>query len=422
MDRNHIVRLVAVCVTTCINVVPIRAQQPLPLDVPEAASLRAQLLTNPRIVAADFRVRAAEARVSSARALRAPASLFFDAEEIATSDPGQANLSGGLEYEFTPARERRAETSIASAELAAAVATRDGLRLRLESELVRSFLEAAVHQRIAERLAQEDSLLQRSEATLNARFSVGQARYVDVIRLRTERLRVQADLLDANTEISRALLEMQSLIGSKVSPTALRAATLQLPDTRVAIDSVIAHSPAHRLALAEQERARASLLTAAARGTTRFTAQLGVQRFSEEGVSTIGPTFGGSISLPFANRRMVQSAIEAARFDTTAAAAQSTARSTVLRSEIGAALAQIDAIASRISSVDKQLIDAAREEREAALSAYANGELSLAEFLDFERSLSRAEIQLLVSYDTAIEAWHRANQSLAGIGLDGDTQ
>ena len=76
----------------------------------------------------------------------------------------------------------------------------------------------------------------------------------------------------------------------------------------------------------------------------------------------------------------------------------------------------------RISGVDQQLINAAREEREAALSAYANGELSLVELLDFERSLSRAEIQLLQSYDTAIEAWHRANQSLAGIGLEGDNQ
>jgi cobalt-zinc-cadmium efflux system outer membrane protein len=422
MDRILIVRLVAIWAITCINAVPIRAQQPLPLDVPEVATVRAQLLTNPRIVAADLRVRAAEARVSSARALRAPASLYFDAEEIATSDPGQANISAGLEYEFTPARERRAETSIASAELAAAIATRDGLRLRLESELVRSFLEGVVHQRIATRLAQEDSLLQRAEATLNARFSVGQARYVDVIRLRTERLRVQADLLDATTEISRALLAMQSLIGRNVSPSELSAVTLHLPDTRVVIDTTIVRSPAFRLAVAEQERARASLLTAAARGTTRFAAQLGVQRFLEEGNSTIGPTFGGSISLPFTNRRMVRSAVEAARLDTAAVALQSSSLARVLRSEIGAALAQIDAIARRISGVDQQLINAAREEREAALSAYANGELSLVELLDFERSLSRAEIQLLQSYDTAIDAWHRASQSLAGGGLDGDTQ
>jgi outer membrane protein TolC len=65
--------------------------------------------------------------------------------------------------------------------------------------------------------------------------------------------------------------------------------------------------------------------------------------------------------------------------------------------------------------VDRQLIAAAREERQAALLSYANGELTLAELLDFERSLSRSEVQLLESYDRAIDAWDEANQLLAGV-------
>ena len=58
----------------------------------------------------------------------------------------------------------------------------------------------------------------------------------------------------------------------------------------------------------------------------------------------------------------------------------------------------------RYQGVDARLLNAARDEREAALVAYATNDLSLFELLDFERELARAEIQRLRSYVDMTEA------------------
>jgi outer membrane protein TolC len=414
------VRTFALCAAACSWALPARAQQTIPLDIPEAAALRAALRENPRLLSAELRARGAEARIRSARSLRRPATLFLDAEEIAADEPGTANVTVGVEHEFTPSAERRGEVALAEAELVAVAAARDGVRLFLESRLSRSFLEAVVQRRIVSRLAEEDTLLQQAEATLNSRFSVGEARYLDVIRLRTERLRVQADLLDANTQLSRAVFELRALSGRDAAAFDFERVTLRLPQRPADVDSVLIRSPVVRMAAAEQARARAALQAATARSAARFTGQIGLQRFGRDaGGSTLGPALGGSVSLPFTNRTSVRSGVEAARLDTDAATSQARATLAVLRADIAAALEQIEATARRIAGVDQQLIAAAREERQAALVAYANGALSLVELLDFERSLSRAEIQLLQSYDAAIEAWDRANQLLAGVGATG---
>lgn len=414
MQTTTYVRVFAFTAIACLLTVPLNAQQPIPLELPEAARYREALSRHPLLTSADARVRAAEARVGSARALRPPAALFMDAEELALGDPGGANLTAGLERDFIPGAERRALAALAEADYASVVAERDGLKLYLESRINRAFLEAAVHHRIAERLAEEDTLLHRAEATLNARFAVGQARYVDVIRLRTERLRVQADVLDARAQLASALLELAALSGGIEAPI-LRALPLPMPRMPTNIDSLMQQSPALRIAAVEQQRARATLLSTSGSAARRVTARLGVQRFAGEGGgSTIGPVLGAAVSLPSTNRRSVQLAMEAASQDTLAAVARVRAVQNTLLTEINTALQRISAVAERIAGVDQQLINAAREEREAALSAYANGELTLMELLDFERSLSRSEIQLLQSYDAAITAYDRVNQLLAG--------
>lgn len=423
MNRNFIARSLLPCMAVCYCALSARAQQPIPLDVPETAALQAQVVRHPELVTAELRVRAAEARVRSARTLRAPASLFFEAEELALDHIGSANIVAGLEHEFTRRPQRAGQVAVAAAEAATAAAALEGVRLRLASRLTRAFLEAVVYERIARRLAQEDTLLERAEAALNARFAVGQARYVDVIRLRTERLRVQADVIDAQTEVSRAQLQLRALAGRAVSATQMTAVTLRLPGVPSNVDSLIAASPALKIAAADQERAGAALRLAVAERTRRVTGNVGVQRFTHEAGSAIGPAIGFSFTLPSTNRATVQAAVAAAQIDTAAGAAHTRATAALLRAEITAALRQIDVTARRIAGVDQQLINAAREEREAALTAYTTGELTLVELLDFERSLSRAEVQLLQSYDAAIEAWDRANHLLAGAGTrDGENQ
>ncbi|HCT57123.1 MAG TPA: hypothetical protein DGD08_07905, partial [Gemmatimonas aurantiaca] len=59
----------------------------------------------------------------------------------------------------------------------------------------------------------------------------------------------------------------------------------------------------------------------------------------------------------------------------------------------------------RLDAFDAALLRGARDERESALAAYRTGSLSLLELLDFERALSRAEIERIRALVDAADAW-----------------
>lgn len=87
--------------------------------------------------------------------------------------------------------------------------TEQGLAARVEALLVEAMSGAAV----GRWLAAEDSLLSAAEEALRARFAVGGAPYVDVLRLRSERLRVQGDRARAATEARAACRALFALAG-----------------------------------------------------------------------------------------------------------------------------------------------------------------------------------------------------------------
>ena len=404
---------------------PAHAQYKSILEAEQLEVLLPLLRQHPALSAAETSLRAQQSRLRAARTVGRPSSLFINAEEVATDALERSNMTLGIDHEFTPAAERRAEVALSQADIRLAEARLNGIQLSLASSLDRVVLATVVNRQITRRLAAEDSLLERAGATLNARFSVGDARYVDVIRLRTERLRVQADLLEAESRIARATAELRGLVSQDVSIPKVEAIAVRLPEISPNIDSLVQNSPAARVAAANELRTRALIDVARARGAHTWRGSLGVQRFpSEDGSSRIGPAIGASVTLPIFNRRAQQLAVDAAALDSAAARLSSQAATTSLISTMRSAYAQIDATKRSISAVNQQLILAAREERESALIAYANRELTLVELLDFERSLSRSEIALLEAYLTAVVVWDELNQVLAGASAlaPGDTQ
>ena len=88
----------------------------------------------------------------------------------------------------------------------------------LDAAVLRSLTRPAGWSAISRRLAAEDSLLVGAEAALTARFSVGEARYVDVLRLRTERLRVQSEQAEALAEARAARVALRGLLGPDRGP------------------------------------------------------------------------------------------------------------------------------------------------------------------------------------------------------------
>jgi cobalt-zinc-cadmium efflux system outer membrane protein len=238
---------------------------------------------------------------------------------------------------------------------------------------------------------------------------------VDVIRLRTERLRVQSDLAGAVTEVGshrRALVALAHVdLSATVEALLDSAIAIELTDpfrrplaAAPDLDSLVAASAPALLATVEVDRAAAARRLAGAERRPLVGASLGVRRFATEaGGFDVGPSITLSFALPF-TAPAAGGQVEAAARDLDAAHAMRQAEVARARAELGAARDRYETARRRLAVYDAAALQGARDEREAALAAYRSGGLSLLELLDFERALSRAEITRLQTLTEAADA------------------
>jgi cobalt-zinc-cadmium efflux system outer membrane protein len=388
-----------------------QAQQTSPIDSAAVAALHDAIQrVNPELAARRAALAAAEARLR-ASGFAAPVVLSAEIEEVPSgldvTNAGSSRLE--LSREFLAGGVRGARRAIAAADVERARVVLDVTERRLRARTDQFLTRAVAAAAIAQRLGAEDSLLTGAEEGLRVRFAVGDASYVSVLRLRTERLRVQTDRAAAQTEARigrRALLALLTPADTaEPVPTALvdsaiaRLLTAPLgtplppvPD----VDSLVALSGAVRLARIDLTRSEAGRRLVRAEQRPQIAAVLGAQRFgTEDGRYTVGPTVGLSISLPFTARRANQTSLIVAEREMDVAHAQQRAAVVATRAELAAAQDRYEAVRERLALYDAALLRGAREERETALAAYRSAELSLLELLDFERALARAEIAQL---------------------------
>ncbi|MEX2608679.1 MAG: TolC family protein [Gemmatimonadota bacterium] len=371
--------------------------------------------SSPELQALRAELESARARAAAA-GYAGPVVLSGEIEDVPNGyDIGGAAIRVELGREFLTGGRSTAARALAAADVAAAEASLQAAGRRLEARVVQELTRLWTAKGTARRLAGEDSLLFSAEGSLRARFSVGEARYVDVLRLRTERLRIQTDRADAVADARVAREALLGLGGPDVAP--LIASTLDsltatsarweepLPPVP-SLDSLLALSGDVRMAEATVQRARATLDVVRAEQRPRLAASVGAQRtVGESGNSRFGPVLGASVSLPFTRRHANESAELAAERQLEAARAARAAVVATVRASLAGSLVRYEAARERLAEFDATLLRGAREERESALAAYRTGNLSLIELLDFERALARAEIERLRARAQAAEAF-----------------
>lgn len=389
-----------------VSAAPGSAQRTLPIDSNLADPLLdAVLRSNPGLIAQRHALSAAEARLRAA-GFAPPAVLSGEIEDV----PGGTDLSGAgfrveVGKEFLTGGRSASARALAAAEVRSAEAALHAAELRVWSATARALTRALGWSAIEIRLASEDSLLIGAEESLRGRFSVGEARYTDVLRLRTERVRVQTDRAEAVAEARIGVATLEGLLGEErqaVTPAirSLSGSTTpsahlmeELPDPPD-LDSLIDRSGRVRLAAAGLDWARAQRTAVGASQRPRIAGAVGAQRVeAADGGFAIGPTLGLSVSLPFTARRAYRAEAEAADRALVAAQAELAAARAAVRADLVTARTRYQAARERLSVFDRALLEGVREERESALAAYRTGEISLIELLDFERALTRAEIE-----------------------------
>lgn len=375
--------------------------------------------TNPELDARRAVIAAAEARVSAAGAV-GPVVLSADLEEVPDGfdvteagsfrlDLSRAVLGGGRRA----ASRALAGQAVARTRLEFALVER-GLLARAEGLLAHYLGYLAV----AERLSAQDSLLTGAEDAVTTRFAVGESRYVDVLRLRAERLRTRAEIAQARSEALRGRRGLIGLAGpidttgqrltasldrlAELAPALMEAVVFPPAPS---IDSLVAVSAPVQLAKVAVQEAEAGLRLTAAEHRARLNASIGVQRFGgEDGRHRIGPTLGASVTLPFTARRAGRATRLAAEQNILAAQAEQRAAFLRVRASLGAARDRYDVAVANAALFEAALMRGAREERENALASYRMGTLSLLELLDFERALTQAEVSQHRSRIAAAEA------------------
>ncbi|MDQ3387988.1 MAG: TolC family protein [Gemmatimonadota bacterium] len=396
---------------------PASAQEIIPIDSTLAGPLlEAVLGSNPALVAQRSAVAMARSRFRAA-GFASPAVLSGEIEDVpGGTDFGGAGFRIEVGKEFLTGGRSAAARALAAADVQAAEAALYAAELRTRAATARALAQTIGWTTIARRLAAEDSLLIGAEGSLRGRFSVGEARYTDVLRLRTERVRVQTDRAEALAEARVGLGALEALLGNGLAEAAPLIRTVagvegttprmdRLPPPPD-VDSLVARSGRVRLAQAAVERARAAQTAVRAEQRPRVAGAVGAQRVeSDDGGFAVGPTLGVSVTLPFTARRANQAAAEAAERAVAAAEADLTAARAEVGADLIAARTRYEAARERLATFDAALLRGVRQEREAALAAYRTGEISLIELLDFERALARAEVEQRRAHIDAAVAW-----------------
>lgn len=396
---------------------------PVAAQVPAAevlARIRSTAVaSSPEIHALRAEVAAAQGRVAAAGAGE-PALLSLETEEV----PGGFGFDGPLplrlaiEKSFLSGRRREAERAVAEAELAGLRARLAATERRVAAQADLSVVRTIGWAAVAARLRQEDSLLSSVEASLRTRLATTQARYVDVLRVRTERLGVAVSLSRATADSRAARVQLEAVLPPADSAAAValadldqliesadEATLLQALPPPPSADSLLADAGAVRIAEADVGLAQAQSALLVALQRPQMSGYLGGERATgENGSAYFGPVMGFSVSLPFTARGSNRSAREAAQLEESAADEGLRTVRVRLRADLLAARTRYEAALEQANVFDPALLQAARAEREGALAAYRTGQLSLTELLDFERGLSSAESARIQSEISVAEA------------------
>jgi cobalt-zinc-cadmium efflux system outer membrane protein len=393
-------RMILWVAATVVVALPLAAQAPAaapprPLTLAEARAQARQ--ASPEIVAAHQAVTAAAGRERQAGAWSNP-TLAYGREQ--TSRAGETNSQDVLTIEqpFEIGGQRGARRRVAGLQREAAEARLAATEARVDFEVARAYATGVAAQRRAALSDEAAQAFGSARRVSQARLAGGDVSGYQHRRLLLEAARYGALRSEALVARDSALRALSLLIGGSgrqdsIGPLALvdtlTPAPLSLPaDSLVA--SALRTRPDLRATQLEADAATANIRVA---GAERIPTPVLTGGYKGEhlatGESLRGFVAGVSLPLPLWDRR--GGATAAARAEAGRQGAElELARRQSIR-EVEDAYGSHQALAVQLAELEGQLGADARKARQAAEAAYAEGEISLLEWLDSVRAYQEAE-------------------------------
>lgn len=405
-QRSHAVWPYAVLLGICVwpVVAPsVARSEALSLD---SCIVRA-LASHPGLRAADREVEAARARSRQAGAFEAP-SLSFEAGKRATPVSNEEHETAvRLSQELgTPGGRGRAK-AVARAEVAIIEANRESFALQLRGDVTRAYRRLQTDALTLSALESLRKTVGDLEKMVNARLRTGRGRYLDVLRARSERVRLENDAVEA----LRALREDQRTLNTLMArgPDEPVEATdslafVALADSLPAIlPAALASRPSLRAARLEVARGESQLRLARNSLLPSASVSAGFDRVP----GTDRPGLGGeiSLSLPFAPWTDRRARVHEASASNGSAQARLEAAERAVELTIRNAYESARTAERQVQQFDRVLLADASDAIRTATQNYQAGQidgLELFETLRTFRSIELEYIRALLSYELAL--------------------
>ncbi|MBI5709280.1 MAG: TolC family protein [Candidatus Eisenbacteria bacterium] len=362
---------------------------------------------SPQITAADREVEAARARLRQALALEPP-TLAYDVGKLGTPvSPEEREASLRLSQGLPLPMQRSRAGRVARLEVALAEASRESRRLRLQADVTRAYRRLQADQATLRVLSGLRSTVADLEEATKVRLRAGGARYLDVLRARSERARLENDLVETERALRNDMHTLNTLMARRADEALEPADALAFVALGDTLPAILARAretrPGLRAARLSVERQQAA--TSLARSALLPAPELSLGLDRVPGVTA--PGIGGSIalSLPFAPWTDRRARIQESEALRGAAQAGLDASERSLDLALRNAYQETTATAAQVASLERQLLPDVTDAIQSATRGYQFGQidgLELFETLRTYRGVQLEHVRALLNYHLAL--------------------
>lgn len=368
--------------------------------------LAAAMARNPGVRAADSEVLAARARLRQARALEAP-SISYEIGKLGLGgDPGERESAFRFSQPIPFPSQRSRTIRVAEVEVGVREALRESAGLKVRREVTRAYRMLQADFQNLRALENLRSVAADLEDLVRVRIGTGGARYLDLLRLRAERVRLENDLIESERTLVEHRQSLHTLMANPGDESLEPSDSLTFVPQTDSLGPFLAEAlrtrPALRAARLELERDHAGIAAAKAGRLPSAEVSAGMDWIA----GGDRPGWGGQITLqlpfmPWTDRRGRVAEAEAIRGG---AAERLTTAERSLEAIIRNAFAAVRSAGRQLASFEGVLLADSEDAMRAATQNYRSGQidgLELFETLRSYRTIQIEHVRALLNYELA---------------------
>jgi outer membrane protein, heavy metal efflux system len=354
----------------------------------------------------------ARARESVAHAEVGIAGVYPNPSLIGATTTEYAAVSGGVSIPLIVLGQRGAAVQAARAEEVTVASDTRVAWNDVRQAAVLAYVALWENEGLANARSEAATLEATLESLVVERVEVGSAPELDAIRVHAERLRADADAVEATARIAAAGSRLGAWMGIRDGAGLRASAGAFVPETLPALPALLARLDASAPVQREESDVRASQARVArekALVRPAMVLDVGFDALdrSVQHVPGTGPFVNYraqlAIDVPLFNQRGPYVELEQARGEV--ARARTQAVRTLAAAELTAAYGTFEAASVRQRALVDGVVPAAREAASATKDAYVVGRAQLVAVLDAQRALIEARVAALEAQTARANAW-----------------